>query len=98
MIEKINSGYERTVMKAGHDQVEIVQQYWEGKGHSLQLVESSINSVWSPHLVDSYLSECEVKVAQSCLTPCNPMNYTLHGILQARILEWIAFSFSKGSS
>ena len=98
MIEKINSGYERTVMKAGHDQVEIVQQYWEGKGHSLQLVESSINSVWAPHLVDSYLSECEVKVAQSCLTPCNPMNYTLHGILQARILEWVAFPFSRGSS
>ena len=29
----------------------------------------------------------EVKVAQSCLTLCNPMDYTVHGILQARILE-----------
>ena len=29
---------------------------------------------------------------------CNPMDYTVHGILQARILEWVAFSFSKGSS
>ena len=86
-------------MKAGHDQVETVQQDWEGKGHSLQLVESSINSVWSPHSVaSSYLSECEVKVTQSCLTPCNPVNYTLHGILQARILEWVAFPFSRGSS
>ena len=28
----------------------------------------------------------------SCL--CNPMDYTVHGILQARILEWVAFSFS----
>ena len=26
------------------------------------------------------------------------MNYTVHGILQARILEWVAFPFSRGSS
>ena len=37
----------------------------------------------------------EVKVAQSCPTLCDPMYYTVHGILQARILEWIAFPFSK---
>ena len=30
--------------------------------------------------------------AQSCLTFCNPMDYTVHGILQVRILEWVAFS------
>ena len=29
----------------------------------------------------------KVKVAQSCLTLCNPMDYIVHGILQARILE-----------
>ena len=29
---------------------------------------------------------------------CNPMDYTAHGILQARILEWVAFPFSRGSS
>ena len=40
----------------------------------------------------------EVKVAQFCLTLCDPMDYTDHGILQARILEWVAFPFSKGSS
>ena len=40
----------------------------------------------------------EVKVAQSCLTLVDPMNYTFHGILQARILEWIAVPFSRGSS
>ena len=39
-----------------------------------------------------------VKVAQSRPTLCNPLEYTVHGILQARILEWIAFPFSKGSS
>ena len=37
----------------------------------------------------SKLPICEVKVAQS---------YTVHGILQARMLEWVAFPFSRGSS
>ena len=32
-----------------------------------------------------------VKVAQLCLSLCYPMDYTVHGILQARILEWGAF-------
>ena len=32
-----------------------------------------------------------VKVAQLCPTLCNPMDYTVHGILQARKLEWVAF-------
>ena len=39
-----------------------------------------------------------VKVVQSCLTLCNPIHHTIHGILQARILEWVVFSFSRGSS
>ena len=39
-----------------------------------------------------------VKVAQLCLTLCDPMDYTVHAILQASILEWVAFSFSRGSS
>ena len=33
----------------------------------------------------------KVKVAQSCPTLRDPMAYTVHGILQARILEWVAF-------
>ena len=40
----------------------------------------------------------EVKVAQLCPTIFNPMDYIVHGILQGRILEWIAIPFSKGSS
>ena len=32
-----------------------------------------------------------MKVAQSCLTLCHLMDYTVHGILQARILEWVPF-------
>ena len=39
-----------------------------------------------------------MKVTQSCSTLCDPMNYTDHGILLARILEWAAFPFSRGSS
>ena len=39
-----------------------------------------------------------MKVTQLCLTLCNPMDYTVHGILQPRILEWVAFPFSRGSS
>ena len=45
----------------------------------------------------------KVKVTQSCLTLCNPMDcslpgFSVHGILQARTLEWVAISFSRGSS
>ena len=42
--------------------------------------------------------KAKVRVAQSCLSLCDPMDYTLHGILQARILVWVAFSFSRESS
>ena len=41
----------------------------------------------------SYVS---VKVAQSCSTLCNPMHCTVHGILQARILEWVSLSLLQG--
>ena len=44
-----------------------------------------------------------VFVAQSCLTLCNPMDSSLpgssaHGIFQARMLEWVAISYSRASS
>ena len=44
------------------------------------------------------LQPVKVKVAQSCLALCDPKDYTVHGILQARILEWVSFPFSRGSS
>ena len=40
----------------------------------------------------------KVKVTQSCPALCDCMNYTVHGILQARILGWVAIPFSRGSS
>ena len=47
--------------------------------------------------LEVYLGVSEVKVA-SCLTLCNSLDCIVHGILQARILEWVAFLFSRGSS
>ena len=44
------------------------------------------------------LYKVKVKVTQSCPTLCDPMDYTVHGILQARILECVAVPFSRGSS
>ena len=40
----------------------------------------------------------KVKVAQLCPTLCDPMDCIVHGVLQARILEWVAFPFFRGSS
>ena len=40
----------------------------------------------------------KVKCTQLCATLCDPMDYTVHGILQTRILEWVAFLFSRRSS
>ena len=39
-----------------------------------------------------------MKGAQLRLIFCDPMDYTVYGILQARILEWVAFPFSRGFS
>ena len=47
--------------------------------------------------------ESESEVAQSCPTLCDPVDCSppcssVHGILQARVLEWVAISFTRGSS
>ena len=46
---------------------------------------------------------CGISIAQSCLTLCDPIDCSLpgssvHGIFQASLLEWVAISFSRGSS
>ena len=59
-------------------------------------------SVWCHN--DGHMSWCVcVLIVQSCLTLCNPMHSSppgssFYGILQARILEWVAISSSRGSS
>ena len=52
-------------------------------------------------LTKPYVGPRVVFVAQSCPTlchrGCNPPGSSVHGLLQARILEWVAFPFSRGS-
>ena len=65
-----------------------------------QFYPEHISVLWPPlrPLPSPALAQVKVKVAQSCPTLCDPLDYTVHGILQARILEWVAFPFSRGSS
>ena len=46
----------------------------------------------------TFVSKLKVKGTQSHLTLSDPMDYIVHGILQAKILEWVVFPFSRGSS
>ena len=60
----------------------------------------SIKNYWTPFVCHMIV---KVSVAQLYLTLCDPMNCSqpgsfVHGILQARILEWVAIPFSRGSS
>ena len=62
-------------------------------GHSVELLEC----------LHDMKVKSESEVAQSCLTLCDPMDGSLpgsanHGIFRARLLEWAAISFSRGSS
>ena len=57
----------------------------------------------SPFPSPMHERKSESEVAQSCLTLCNPMDCSppgssVHGVFQARVLEWGAISFSRGSS
>ena len=61
-----------------------VLYHWSTRGAHMNYSVQSI--IWS-----------EVKVAQLCLTLCDPMEYTVHGILQARMLEWVAVLFRESS-
>ena len=47
--------------------------------------------VLGPSNMDTLRAVVKVTVTQSSLTLCNPMDYTVHGVLQARVLEWAAF-------
>ena len=63
-------------------------------------VDGIFHCMYLPKFI--YLFLClwivKMKVTQSCPTLWNPMDYTFHGILQARILEWVAIPFSRGYS
>ena len=59
-----------------------------------------VSSGWAEGMFgsESKTTEVKVKVAQSCLTLCSPMDCIVHRILQCRTLEWVAFPISRGSS
>ena len=65
---------------------------------------NEIKKVFSQHKIISIFSiYVKVSVAQFCLTLCDPMDCSSpgssgHGILQARILQWVAIAFSRGCS
>ena len=70
--------------------------------HSLQDLSSPTSDwTWATAVnMPESESESESEAAQSCPTPCDPMDCSppgssVHGILQARIREWIAISFSN---
>ena len=72
---------------------------------SVRRTDCSLHHLGYPSF--SYLFEKAINImcvcAQSCPALCDPIDCSLpsssvHGILQARILEWVAISFSKGSS
>ena len=71
-----------------------------GESHGRRSLWTTVHGVAKlSHLSKfSQLMAVKVKVAQSCPTLCDPMDSTVHGILQARILEWVPFPFSRGSS
>ena len=73
-----------------------LQWYIETNIHRyVQLSSSSGPLTKTKHL---HRRKVKVRVAQLYLIVCDPMDYTVHGIIQARILEWVAVPFCKGSS
>ena len=71
----------------------------------ISLEESQNHNIYGPRLGDIPLAleQMKVLVAQPCLTLCNPMDCSppgssVLGLLQARMLEWVTISFSRGSS
>ena len=56
---------------------------------------ASVNDITNSPKTTCLSESGKVKVTQSCPTLCNPKDYTVHGILLARILEWGAFLFSR---
>ena len=71
--------------------------------HISTYYELSVFYVASQSSMQLLFEWLKVKAAQSCPTLCNPLDCSLpgssvHGILQARILEWVTIPFSRGSS
>ena len=95
-------------MQPGEGVLVEVAGAWDPLGPAV--LEAILLFLWSPGGLlkgsqpagSDFTQECagrhQVKFAKSCPTLCDHMDYVVHGILQARILEWVAFPFSRGSS
>ena len=55
-------------------------------------------TIWAIREAPYMFTRSESESRSVCLPLCDPMDYTVHGIFQARILERVAFPFSRGSS
>ena len=82
-------------LKKGRTDAELEGLFKAASSKSLNCLCSESKQKGELQLVPSALC---LKVAQSCLTLWDTWTKTAHGILQAGILEWIAFPFSRGSS
>ena len=83
------------------------QSGWEGSlgenGYMYMCDWVPLLSTWNYHNIVNQLCVLRGKLLQSCPTLCDPMDRSptgssVHGILQARILEWVAMPSSRGSS
>ena len=78
-----------------------LSKLWARKNHQVVVILSTpVDYNW-PLCSQRTPARCVCSVAKLCSTPCDPMDrslprFSVHGILQARILEWVAISFSRG--
>ena len=80
-----------------------MKQYEPKPAVSISLGLTHVTCITVIQVIYKLVVSCSSEVAQSCLTLCDPMNWGLSGssvleVFQARILEWVAISFSRGSS
>ena len=68
---------------------------WQAAAHGVAKGQTQLSMYPYMHTALGNSLKVKVKLAQLCQTLCN---YTVHGIFQARILEWVVFPFSRGSS
>ena len=70
---------------------------WKLENFSIVFNILIIINIWWLNFI-THLYATSYAITQSWATLCNPMDHTVHGLLQSRILKWVAGPFSKGSS
>ena len=84
----------------------LVVHHWDNSSVFVHIITRADTCHWAASAsgrANQWQRLCVCSVAQACPTLCNPMDCSLpgssvHGIFQTRILEWVAISFSRGSS